>query len=328
MALDTGRLIEANSEYELGRDAGAIERFAPDVGYGCSIGDALRATREYKGLSLESISEVTCIRRAYLAAIDEMRIDALPSRPFAIGYIRAYAKALDLDGEAAVLRFKAQDHSDEAELREPVGVEPAQDHRIKLGLVTGLLIVGVIASWNFAQRADDSSSAEVPVVAGIAQNGAALAEGPLSLGAPLPPPVESTVPAPYETPGLAIAAAAGGSADAVIAAKSAERSSAEAADPVADLPSTFVPAGAVFGAPEQTPGLLIQARKSASIVVTGADGAIYFARQLAKGEAYRAPTIAGLSVEVSDPEAFQVFVGGESKGLLSANKTKLGNYLE
>ena len=41
------------------------------------------------------------------------------------------------------------------------------------------------------------------------------ARGPVSLGAPLPAPVESTTPDLYETPGLAAATAAGGSSDAV-----------------------------------------------------------------------------------------------------------------
>ena len=55
----------------------------------------------------------------------------------------------------------------------------------------------------------------------------------------------------------------------------------------------------------------------------GADGSVYFARQLAKGEAYRAPPLSGLVVDVSEPPAFQVFVDGRSRGLLSANQTSL-----
>ena len=41
--------------------------------------------------------------------------------------------------------------------------------------------------------------------------------------------------------------------------------------------------------------------------------------QLKAGEAYRAPTLGGLTADVSDPAAFQVFVAGQSKGLLPAN---------
>jgi hypothetical protein len=38
----------------------------------------------------------------------------------------------------------------------------------------------------------------------------------------------------------------------------------------------------------------LQAIKSASLIVRGADGSVYFARQLRAGEAYRAPQLGGL----------------------------------
>ena len=62
--------------------------------------------------------------------------------------------------------------------------------------------------------------------------------------------------------------------------------------------------------------MILQALKPAFLVIKGADGSVYFARQLAEGEAYRAPLGAGLSVDVSEPDAFQVFAGGQSRGLL------------
>ena len=78
----------------------------PPVQSGADIGQALKAMRERKKLSLEEVADITRVRRAYLADIEAMRLDKLPSRPFTIGYIRAYAEALGLDGEAAVERFK------------------------------------------------------------------------------------------------------------------------------------------------------------------------------------------------------------------------------
>ena len=43
---------------------------------------------------------------------------------------------------------------------------------------------------------------------------------------------------------------------------------------------------------------------------------VYFARQLAAGEAYRVPNLAGLTIDTTDATAFQVFVDGQSQGLL------------
>ena len=102
-----------------------------------------------------------------------------------------------------------------------------------------------------------------------------------------------------------------------------ENPAAEPAAPPEPLPATFVAKGAVYGAEAETSIVPRQARKAGSLIVRGADGSVYFARQLSAGEAYRAPALKGLSLEVSEPEAFQVFVGGQTKGLMPATNTTL-----
>jgi hypothetical protein len=192
-----------------------------------------------------------------------------------------------------------------------------------LALAAGAVMVGAIVLFNVTQRALAERDAPVqhrapPVVAA-----APPPSGPVALGAPLPPPVESTTPTPYETPGLAAATAAGGSSDAVTAAKRAAAAdpTPEPAPPPENLPATFSPNGTVYGAEPQVSVVTLQARKAGSLIVRGADGSVYFARQLSVGEAYRAPPLKGLSVEVSEPTAFQVFVGGQTKGLMPANQS-------
>lgn len=323
MALDTGRVSDFNAGFEATRGPGIIDTYMPTLESGPNIGAALKAAREFRGLSLQDVADSTCIRRAYLAAIEEMRLDDLPSRPFTIGYVRAYAKALGLESEAAVNRFKAEEPAPDEGLREPVGVRRTGDGRLGMAVIAGVVVVGAIVAWNFAQRSVIEAREPAPVVAATAPEATleTAATGPLSLGAPLPAPVESTVPTPYETPGLEVAAASGGSADAVIAAKQARAAAPTAEAPAPDLPATFTPAGQVYGAAAADSTIIIQARESASLIIRGTDGAVYFARQLAKGEAYRAPNIRGLVIDVSEPAAFQVFIGGQTQGLLGANQT-------
>lgn len=305
----------------------------PTLKSGSDIGAALKAIRESRGLSLEEMADATRVRRSYLAAIEEMRLDTLPSRPFTIGYIRAYAKALGQDGEAAVVRFRAERPAGDEGLREPVGVSREGDPRLAVIVVAGALIIGAIVTWNVVQRAmteNAQTKAHVAAPAPPPKPAPKLTgpTGPLTLGAPLPAPTESTTPTPYETPGLAEATAANGSADAAAAAAKLAKQKAEpAVDPNLTLPPTFVAAGAVYGAKPEAASAILQARKAASLIVRGADGSVYFARQLSVGEAYRTPNLAGLVVDVSDPTAFQVFVGGQSHGLLQAPLTpvaKLG----
>jgi hypothetical protein len=98
---------------------------------------------------------------------------------------------------------------------------------------------------------------------------------------------------------------------------------------LARLSPTFAPNGKIYGAPADQPSAVtLQALKSASLIVRGADGSIYFARQFAAGEAFRAPQVAGLTAAVSVPASFQVFVNGQSKGVLPAAQVSLNKLAE
>jgi hypothetical protein len=176
-------------------------------------------------------------------------------------------------------------------------------------------VTAAIVTWNIAQhlltKAAPAHHGAVEVAASAARPSPVA--GPLALGAPLPAPAESTTPQPYVTPGLEQAL---GPSAAEAAAQSA--AAAALAPPVG---SPFEPKGAIYGASAQQSNVIVQAHKGASLVVHGPDGSVYFARQLAAGEAYRAPQIAGLTIDVSEPEKFDVFVGGALKGPLGGPKT-------
>ena len=273
---------------------------------GAGFGGALRALRESRGLSLQEVADETRVRRAYLSALEEMRLDQLPSRPFTIGYVRAYAQALGIDPDHAVAKFKESAPAGHEPLRPPVGVRRQRDPRVSVAAVAGGLVVAAVVIWNLAQHAvagDGPATPPIPVAPAAPQ--AAAHQGPVALAAPQPAPAESDVPKPYITPGLA------------------PPSTAVAPPPTAPgQPVAFVAKGAVYGAPAGQSAVTLQARKSALIIIRGADGAVYFARQLTVGQAYRAPTsLKGLVVDVSDPEAFDVYANGQLQGRLPAPQT-------
>jgi cytoskeletal protein RodZ len=323
MALDTGRVTELPLSTGESRSASPVDSYAPTLQTGSDIGQALKTAREFQGLTLDDVASITRVRRAYLAAIEDMRLDELPSRPFTIGYIRAYAKAVDLDGDAAVERFKSDEPVLEEPLREPIGVQDRGDPRLAMIIAGACVILAAIVIWNIAQRSINQAAPKPPTAPeAVADQAFAQAkDGPVALGAPLPAPVESTTPDLYETPGLASAGEDGkGNLDlpTPVGAKPAD------AVPVdtAALPATFTAKGAVYGVPKGRNSLItLQALKPVSFIVRGADGSVYFARQLAAGEAYRAPLISGLVVDVSEPDAIQVFASGQSKGLLPSAQT-------
>lgn len=280
-----------------------------------SIGAAFRNRREARGQDLEQLSLATRIRPQYLAAIEAMRLDDLPSRPFAIGYIRAYASALGLDPEEAALRYKQEAPERDQVRAAPVGVEREADPAFRLVIVLGVLVLAAIVAWNIARHvvASGASAHRTPAaVAARIVNSSKPPAGPVSLGAPLPPPTESTTPQPYVTPGLAPSA-------------SGQPDAAPIAAPPPAVGTPFVAKGPVYGAPAATALVILQADKPTSVVVRGGDGSVYFARQLETGESYGAPTLQGLTVEVSNPATISVFVGRALKGPMSAPTAPLSS---
>lgn len=281
------------------------------------VGAYLRAVRERRGHTIADLAAATRIRKAYLAAIEEADYSVLPSRPFAIGYVRAYAKALELDGEAAADRFKLEMPDASEPLRNPIGVKHEKPERRPLFFAAAAVVVVAVVGWNIAQRALTVSQepAPPPLPAPVAADAPQAPQGPISLGAAQPPPAEQTTPAPYVTPGLAAAQPVDPAAP--VAAAKPEAVLASTA------PQVFSTRAAIYGSTAPGPAVVLQARKAASLIVRGAAGEVYFARQLAMGEAYRAPVGRKLQAEVTDPGAFSVYINDQLQGALVAPQTPL-----
>ncbi|HEY5411707.1 MAG TPA: helix-turn-helix domain-containing protein [Caulobacteraceae bacterium] len=312
MPLDTGAVTQ-NLLRSAGVDLHQVDDPSTTAIEGAlSIGAALRATRQRSGRSLQDLSDSTRIKRAYLEALEEMRLEDLPSRPFTIGYVRAYARALDLDAEAAVLRFKQDVPGDTEPLRAPVGVRKHSDVRIALLAGGGAVVVSAVLLWNLARHSMAEETPPPAVVPESAQPGPAASATPstVTVSAAQPAPQESTLPTPYVTPGLGPDGATSPSATGVYDG---------AIDPKA-LP-TFTAHGAVYGAAAGASLVTLQARKSVSIVVRTPEQKVVYAGVLQPGEAYRAPTTGDLSADVSDPQDINVYVGGQIHAGLTAQVT-------
>src|SRR4051812_42171625 len=79
-----------------------------DAAAGSSVGTLLCATRMRLGKDLQRIAEVLHIRYTYLVAIEDGRYEDLPGQAYAIGFVRAYADHLGLDGDEVVRRYKEE----------------------------------------------------------------------------------------------------------------------------------------------------------------------------------------------------------------------------
>jgi hypothetical protein len=297
-----------------------IQRAEPTPAAYPTVGAYLRAVRERRGAGLAELAAATRVRKAYLAAIEDSQYGALPSRPFAIGYVRAYAHALEVDGEAAAERYRLESPDTSEPLRAPVGVKHEKPERRPLLILAAAALVVAVIGWNVAQRAitAEKEPAPPPVLAAPVEEASA-PQGPIALGAPTPPPPGQTTPAPYVTPGLNGEAAAG-------AAPAASGSRIPPPPPPAfavTAPVVFTPKGQVYGSHDPGPAVVLQARKPATLIVRGPASEVYFARQLAEGEAYRAPIGQKLTAEVTNPAEFSIYINGHLRGALLVQQTPL-----
>ena len=72
-------------------------------------GDVLREYREYKGISLRTISNITRIGVPSLMAVEEERYEDLPNaRIYVLGFVRCLAQEIGLDREVAAKSYIAR----------------------------------------------------------------------------------------------------------------------------------------------------------------------------------------------------------------------------
>ena len=270
------------------------------------VGAALRRAREGLGLDVDDIAQATRVRPVHLTALEAFDLDDLPARPFAIGYVRAYALALGLDPDSVVGRFRLEAPTADAALRAPGGVV-AGPKQWGWMVPPAALIAIALVGWNLMRHFDE---APAKPLGAIARAPAARGDpGPSRLGPPLPAPGEAGAPPIYQTPGLELPARA------------------EVVSLGVANGAPFVAGGAIYGASGPTSGpssgVLLQARKPTSLIVRASAGSVYFARELAAGEAWRAPDVSGLIVDVGTPASLEVYRGGVARGALADQQTPL-----
>ena len=315
MALDTGGTPEELKAHPDWKDV------VPSVTDAATLGDGLRIAREHSGRSLAELSSITRVPSRYLTALEQNDFSTLPNRVFSIGYVRAYAGSLGLDEQLAVERFKRESPDPSVPLQAPVGVAFEEVRRYSPRLIAaGLALVIAVVGWNVFQRVSLMRAPQPSDLTAIPESwtlGAVPGQpASLSLTAPRPAPPDQTIPALYITPGLEaeLTGLDPASPEAIAAA-------AAGAPPVQ---RAFNPRGAIYGASANASQVVIQARKAASLVVRMADGRVLFARQLAAGDAWRAPAGVAAVVDVSSHFAdFDVYLNGEHGGTLAAERTPL-----
>ena len=112
-----------------------------------SLGHKFRTVRESQGLTLEQMTARTRIQKVHLKALEEDSFAQLPERVFTKGFVRAYARSLDLDEEECLRMFAEcsasfYQNKKEGERLRKLFLLKEDEHKEKTSRVMVILLVG------------------------------------------------------------------------------------------------------------------------------------------------------------------------------------------
>ncbi|NCP11469.1 MAG: helix-turn-helix domain-containing protein [Sphingomonadales bacterium] len=95
------------------------------------VGDRLRAAREARSLDLKEIAKETRIPMRHLETLEQSDFAALPGKTYAIGFAKAYARAVDLDEVAIAEEVRREyDYIDTGASPQYQAFQPADPSRV------------------------------------------------------------------------------------------------------------------------------------------------------------------------------------------------------
>ena len=108
------------------------------------VGALLCATRMRMGRDLQQIARILKIRYGYLVAIEDGRFEDLPGTAYSIGFVRAYADFLGLDGNEVVRRLRAETAGAVAPTRFEFPVQSGESGLPNGGVLAIAIVMGMV----------------------------------------------------------------------------------------------------------------------------------------------------------------------------------------
>lgn len=251
-----------------------------------TVGESLRRARSEKGIELVDIARETRVPIRHLIAIENDAHDSLPALPYAVGFVKTFARHVGLAPNALAAQFRTETTKGEHVPVNAAPLEPLDESRmpswgLMAACIAGLIaLVGVV--WSYGAGLIAPPVTETPVAAP-----APVAAAPEPL---LPPAVDMTLPPPVD------AAVAPGEPTI-------------GAPPTGDATQVLVEGQ-----------VLISATEDAWFKVYDANGTVKMGI-LQAGESYAVPAEpAGLKLWTGNAGALRVTVGGRAVPAIGAAK--------
>jgi cytoskeletal protein RodZ len=136
-----------------------------------SVGAKLRAARLSRGLTLEQVAQETKLSRASLEHLENDAVHALPAPVFVRGFVRAYARAVGLEGDTLVRQLPDQVGPEPMTEREAhfaslvvMGTQRERHFRPTQSLLVLVAVAMLLAAWILGgqDRSEELADAKEP----------------------------------------------------------------------------------------------------------------------------------------------------------------------
>lgn len=299
------------------------------------FGAMLREARESLGISIGDVSSRTRLSVDQIRALEEENLERLPEPVYVRAFLRAYAKAIDIDYEPLVNDYvtrcggggvRIPEHAPEEAFREVAYYDSPRPSRWKFAGLLVLIVVVTLGIWGvysgtFARlmEADGTEAAKVENgVSEVAPNVAPAPEAPKTTAPvevadaskPAAPaaPAAQTAPAPEAAPASETASQT--TSPAAPAETPAPVTEAPAAPVEAPAAATEAAAQTTEAAPAETYAAEFHTSASCWVHVIAPDGQNLIAREMKPGETQSVALPAGTRVTVGNPPALILTLDG------------------
>jgi cytoskeleton protein RodZ len=322
-----------------------------------TVGQDLRAARLRRGDEIAQVSRALKIRKDHLEALEEDRLEDLPGKTYAIGFVRSYARHLGLDATEYVERFK-RDISGRTEdkVHEPAPIHQDDGRRLPQGwrIIAGAVVILIgWGAWHLLSM-ETSTNQPVPPAPVLGPPKPAAPPKPVpeqptappasaaGMGAAAPAPADTGTAAPAaadtttgpqttampppaagaKTPATSLPPANAASTASPTAAPARQTQGASSAAVPAEPASSG--AGTVYGALNQDPRVILRARGDVRITVKNAEGQMVLNRDLKSGDSYQVPNTPGVTMATNNAGVVEIDLDGIALGRAGQPQQILG----
>lgn len=150
------------------------------------VGEKLRAARQDRGLTLDEVAAMTRVPTRHLEHIENGRWESLPAITYSLGFARAYAKVVGLNGSEIGSELRAQLGAAPAPSSTMSHYEPADPARVpprSLAIVAG--VIAILLAIGYLVWRSNAVGETDPLAEAAAVDTPITAPPPGSAGAPV-----------------------------------------------------------------------------------------------------------------------------------------------